>query len=325
MHEPTYSFVIPLCNEEAVLAELHRRLDAVSQSLDGASEFIMVDDGSADDTRRELLKLRDRDSRVKVVALSRNFGHQMAISAGLDFAGGKAVVIMDGDLQDPPELVPKMIARWREGFDVVHATRSALLGEGKLRRVLKSLSYRLLRRASPHNLRVNTGDFRLVDRRVVEIVRNMHETNPYLRGTFAWVGFRQTEVHFDRPERFAGDPKYNLPRLAALAVDGMVGFSVAPLRFALALGFLISSLSFAAAAIVAVLQLSGTSNPPGWTSLMVLVSFLAGIQLIILGVMGLYVGQISEQGRGRPRYLIAEAHGLSSEAARSAPQRIGLR
>jgi polyisoprenyl-phosphate glycosyltransferase len=313
MDEPTYSFVIPVWNEEAVVEELHRRLDAVAGSLDGSSEFILVDDGSTDRTLARLIALRERDRRLKVLSLSRNFGHQSAISAGLDFAQGEAVVIMDGDLQDPPEVVPELVARWREGYDVVYASWTSRAGETWSRRLGKRIAYRLLRRAADSELPLDASDFRLVDRRVAEVVRNMREPNPYLRGMFAWAGFRQTAVPYERPERYAGQPKYTWSGLARLGIAGILGFSTVPLRMALALGFAISALSVAGALLAVVLKLSGASNPPGWTSLVVVVTLLAGLQFIVLGMIGVYVGQISEQGKGRPRYLVAEAHGLSAE------------
>jgi dolichol-phosphate mannosyltransferase len=322
MHEPTYSFVIPVWNEEAVIEELHRRLDAVAGLLDGDSEFILVDDGSEDRTLDRVTALRERDSRVKALSLSRNFGHQIAISAGLDFARGDAVVIMDGDLQDPPEVVLEMAARWRDGFDVVYAAWTSRAGETWAKRLGKRVAYRLLRRAADSELPLDSSDFRLVDRRVAEVVRNMREANPYLRGMFAWAGFRQTAVPYERPERYAGEPKYTWSSLAKLGMAGVLGFSTVPLRMALTLGFTISALSVTGAIVAATLKLSGASNPPGWTSLVVVMALLAGIQLIVLGMIGVYVGQISEQGKGRPRYLVAETHGLSAENDRAEPRRV---
>lgn len=316
---PAYSFVIPVWDEQEVLPELHRRLSEVADSLDGESEFVFVDDGSTDRSRGLLFGFHERDPRVKVVSLSRNFGHQLAISAGLDFARGDAVVIMDADLQDPPELVPLMAKRWREGYEVVNAQRNERPGESRVKIGTARLFYRLLNRASDAELPLDVGDFRLIDGRVAEIVRNMREPNRYLRGMFAWVGFRQTTVSYDRDERFAGETKYSLPRMIRFAADGLLGFSTAPLRAAMALGFLISVLAFAAGIAVVALKLTGDFAAPGWASLTVIVSFFAGIQLVVLGTVGLYVGRIYEQGKARPLYLIAETRGFAPEPDRPGP------
>jgi polyisoprenyl-phosphate glycosyltransferase len=317
---PSYSFVIPVWNEEEVLPELYRRLEAVISKLDGDSEIIFVDDGSEDRSRDVLGELHERDPRVKLVFLSRNFGHQLAISAGLDFARGDAVVIMDSDLQDPPELVPEMIERWREGYEVVHARRRERTGESHLKRATAHLFYRLLHRASDVQLPLDTGDFRLIDGRVAEIVRNMREPNRYLRGMFAWVGFRQSTVDYDRDERFAGETKFTMTRMVRFAADGLLGFSTAPLRLAMALGFAISALAFVIGATAIVLKLAGALPPvSGWASLTVIISFFSGIQLIVLATVGLYVGRAYEQGKQRPLYLLSEARGFKPEPDRPGP------
>jgi polyisoprenyl-phosphate glycosyltransferase len=318
----TYSFVIPVLNEEAVLPELYRRLVSIGGSLDGECEFVFVDDGSTDSTPGLLSGLHQRDGRVKVIRLSRNFGHQMAIRAGLDFARGDAVITMDADLQDPPELVPEMVERWREGYEVVHAQRHHRSGESRVRLGIIHVAYRLLRWSSETDLRLDTGDYRLIDARVAEIVRNMPEPNPYVRGMVAWAGFRQTSVTYDRDPRFAGEAKYTYARLVRLALDGLLGFSTVPLRVAMVLGFVISFLAFGAGITAVGLKLGGVFTPPGWASLTVIVSFLAGIQLLVMGAIGLYVGRIYDQGKHRPLYLVAETHGLAvsrdpTHAARS--------
>jgi dolichol-phosphate mannosyltransferase len=268
-------------------------------------------------------ELRGRDERVKLLFLARNFGHQLAISAGLDFAAGDAVVIMDGDLQDPPEVVLEMIPLWREGYEVVHAVRRQRAGESRLKVWTARGFYRLMRRLSDVEFPVDAGDFRLVDRRVSEVVRDMREPDRYLRGMFAWVGFRQTSVSYDRNERFAGKTKNSWAKMIGFAIDGILGFSVAPLRFILGLGFVISLLSLAWGVVAIVVKLAGSVPPggQGWASLTVLVTFLAGVQLIVLGMMGLYVARAYEQGKNRPLYLIASAEGL--EAGPSRPLREG--
>ena len=317
MAEATYSFVIPVFNEEPVLGELHRRLDSMVGELGGPSEFVFVDDGSDDGSAEEILRLRELDPRVKLVSLSRNFGHQVAISAGLDFATGQAIVIMDADLQDPPEVVPELVERWKEGYEVVYAVREVRPGDPRWRRRAIRLAYRVLSRWSDTELPPDAGDFRLVDRRVADIVRNMRESSRYLRGMFAWVGFRQTGVAYERPERFAGESKYPLPKLVALAVDGLTGFSAAPLRLMLSFGFAIAALSFLAGLTAAVLKITGGLSVPGWASLIVVLTFFTGVQLIILGTIGLYVGRIFEQSRGRPLYLVDQAEGFGAAGPES--------
>jgi polyisoprenyl-phosphate glycosyltransferase len=318
---PTLSFVIPVKDEEEVLPELHRRLDAVARDIQGDCEFILVDDGSTDRSREVMSELRGHDERVKLLFLARNFGHQLAISAGLDFATGDAVVIIDGDLQDPPEVVLEMIPLWREGYEVIHAVRRRRAGESRMKLWTAHRFYRLLNRVSDVKFPVDTGDFRLVDRRVADVVRGMREPDRYLRGMFAWVGFRQTSVSYDRDERFAGKTKNSWTKMISFAIDGILGFSVAPLRFILGLGFVISLLSLAMGVLAIVLKLAGNlpASGQGWASLTVLVTFLAGVQLIVLGMMGLYVARAYEQGKNRPLYLIASAEGL--EAGPSGPLR----
>ena len=310
----TYSFVIPVLDEEEVLPELHRRLSSVAEQLDGECEFVLVDDGSVDRSREVMLDLRAADPRVKLLFLARNFGHQLAISAGLDFASGDAVVIMDADLQDPPEVALEMAALWREGYEVVHAVRLQRTGEGRLKLWTAHFFYRLLRRLSEVDLPLDAGDFRLVDQRVAEVVRGMREPDRYLRGMFAWVGFRQTTLSYERDERFAGTTKISWPRMVRFAIDGILGFSVAPLRAIIGLGFAISGLALLVGLTAIVLKLAGELPPvSGWASLAVLVSFLAGVQLIVLGTVGLYVARVYEQGKQRPLYLVGETHGLDSD------------
>jgi polyisoprenyl-phosphate glycosyltransferase len=308
------SFVVPVRNEEEVLPELHRRLDAVAGQIEGECEFILVDDGSTDRSREVMSELRARDGRVKLLFLARNFGHQLAITAGLDFAGGDAVVIIDGDLQDPPETVLEMIPLWREGYEVVHAVRRRRAGESRMKLWTAHTFYRVLHRLSDVEFPVDAGDFRLVDRRVADVVRSMREPDRYLRGMFAWVGFRQTSVNYDRDERFAGETKNSWHQMISFAIDGIMGFSVTPLRFILGLGFVISALSLIWGLVAIIVKITGSVPPggQGWASLTVLVTFLAGVQLIVLGMIGLYVARAYEQGKHRPLYLVASAEGLDA-------------
>lgn len=310
---PTYSFVIPVCNEEEVLPELHRRLDTIAEQLDGTCEFVLVDDASTDRSRALMLEARDRDQRLKLLFLSRNFGHQLAISAGLDFAEGDAVIIMDADLQDPPEVVLDMAALWREGWEVVHGVRNQRLGESRFKLWTAHTFYRLLRRLSDIDLPLDTGDFRLVDRRVADIVCGMREPHRYLRGLFAWTGFRQTSVTYQRSARYGGKTKNSLAQMIGFAMDGILSFSVAPLRMIIGVGFLMSLVALTFGIVAIVLKLAGALPPiAGWASLTVLVSFLAGVQLIVLGMIGLYVARAYEQGKDRPLYLVTSAYGFES-------------
>jgi dolichol-phosphate mannosyltransferase len=259
-------------------------------------------------------ELRAGDDRVKLLFLARNFGHQLAITAGLDFAEGDAVVIIDGDLQDPPEVVLEMIPLWREGYEVVHAVRRGRAGESRMKLWTAHAFYRVMHRLSDVEFPVDAGDFRLADRRVTSVVRGMREPDRYLRGMFSWVGFRQTTVTYDRDERYAGKTKNSWRRMISFAVDGILGFSVAPLRFIIGLGFAISLLSLAWGLVAIIVKLAGSVPPggQGWASLTVLVTFLAGVQLIVLGMIGLYVARAYQQGKNRPLYLVASAEGLNA-------------
>jgi polyisoprenyl-phosphate glycosyltransferase len=284
----------------------------VLDGLDADAEVLFIDDCSFDRSHEVLLELQRRDGRCKVIRLARNFGHQVAITAGLDFALGDAVIVMDADLQDPPELVPELIARWREGYEVVYAVREERAGEAWLKRKTAAWFYRVLRRLASVNMPVDAGDFRLVDRQALDAFRSLRERGRYVRGMFSWVGFRQTGVPYRRPERFAGEPKYSFRKSLRLAVDGIVSFSNAPLRLALVWGFVFSALSFVVGIAAIVAKLAGAFVVPGWASIVVVVSFLGGIQLTLMGMMGLYIGRIYEEVKARPLYIVREAHGLGS-------------
>jgi glycosyltransferase involved in cell wall biosynthesis len=234
---PEYSLVVPVHNEEETLPELVRQLALLLERLDGPAEVIFVDDGSTDRSYELMLTAREADSRIKILRLSRNFGHQIAITAGMDVAPGNAVIIMDADLQDPPDVVLEMAARWREGFDVIYGVREERRGDSRFKKATAAAFYRLFRRMSDIDVPLDAGDFRLVDRTALDAFRAMRETNRYVRGMFGWIGFRQVGVRFERAERFAGDTKYPLTKMIKFASDGLVSFSTAPLRFALKLGF----------------------------------------------------------------------------------------
>lgn len=311
---PRYSVVIPVFNERESLPELHRRVSAVLDGLDGTAEILYVDDCSFDGTSELLVELQRGDPRVKVIRFARNFGHQIAITAGLDYATGDAVIVMDGDLQDPPELVPDLVARWQEGYEVVYAVRERREGESWLKRTTATWFYRLLRRIASVDMPLDAGDFRLVDRAALDAFRSMRERTRYVRGMFSWVGFRQIGVPYRRPERFAGEPKYSFRKSLRLAADGLISFSNAPLRLALVGGVLFSSLAFVVGIFAVVARLAGAFTVPGWTSILVVVSFLGGIQLMLMGMLGLYISRIYDEVKARPLYVIREAHGIAAHA-----------
>jgi glycosyltransferase involved in cell wall biosynthesis len=315
MDRPRYSFVLPVYEEEETLPELYRRLVAVVDGLDGEAELIFVDDGSRDASAAVLLDLHTRDPRVKVLRLSRNFGHQVALSAGLDAAAGEAIVIMDADLQDPPELVPELIAKWREGNEIVYAVRQDRSVEPLWRRSTIALAYRILARMSDVEIPVDAGDFRLVDRRALDAFKALRESNRYVRGMFSWVGFRQVGVPYTREARHAGKTKYPLHKLVQLGSDGLLSFSDAPLRLALVLGFVVSICAFILGTSTIVMRLMNIGYVPGWASLVSVVTFLGGVQLIVIGMLGLYVGRIYDEVKRRPLYLVRETYGLTVPAA----------
>jgi glycosyltransferase involved in cell wall biosynthesis len=313
MSAPEYSIVIPVHDEAECLPELIPRLAELMDKLDGSSEVLLVDDGSRDDSYRLMVDAHERDPRFQAIRLSRNFGHQAALTAGLDRARGDAVIVMDADLQDPPEVILDMVARWRDGFEVVHAVRSERRGEGALKRATASAYYRLLRRVTDVDIPANVGDFRLVDRSALDAFRSLRERNRYVRGLFAWIGFRQTEVPYVREPRFAGDTKYPRRKMTKLAFDGIVSFSTTPLRVCLRIGFLLSVLSILAAIAVVILKLTGAVLVPGWTSLVVAITFLGGIQLSTIGILGEYVARIHDEVRARPLYIVRETSGSGAE------------
>lgn len=302
---PELSVILPVYNELQNLAPLHRRLTA---TLDGEStpyELVFVDDGSTDGSTELLRGMAGDGSRVTVVELARNFGHQVAISAGLDFARGAAVIVMDADLQDPPEVLPEFIAKWREGYEVVYAIREQRQ-ESWPKRMAYAAFYRMLRKVTAVDIPLDAGDFCIMDRKVVDLLRAMPERNRFLRGIRSWVGFRQTGLAYQRQARHSGRPKYTFGRLMILALDGFVSFSHAPLRVASLAGIGISLLSLVLAAYYLVKKVISGLNPPGFATLVVAVFFLAGVQLLTLGVIGEYVGRILDEVKRRPLYVVRQ-------------------
>src|SRR2546425_5549487 len=306
--EPDLSVVVPVYNEEGNIPVLYSRVSTVLEKLGMHYEIIFVDDGSKDKSPPLLDTLVDKDTHVAVVGLARNFGHQVAITAGLEHARGNAVVVMDADLQDPPEMLPQFIAKWREGHDVVYAIREQR-PEGWLKRLAYAIFYRLLQRVANVEIPLDSGDFCIMSRRVVDELIRMPERNRFVRGIRSWVGFNQVGVPYKRDARHAGRPKYTLSRLLVLALDGLISFSHTPLRIASLSGLVISLLSFLLAVFYAVKKLTTGLNPPGFATLVVAIFFLAGIQLITMGVMGEYVGRIFEEVKQRPLYIVRRVIG----------------
>ncbi|HEY0223537.1 MAG TPA: glycosyltransferase family 2 protein [Pseudolabrys sp.] len=311
-----YSIVVPVFNEQAVLPVLLRRLDLLMASLDGAAEAIFVDDGSSDTSSIVLRAKAKDDPRYRFIGLSRNFGHQIAITAGMDAAQGDAVIVMDADLQDPPEVVGQMIEKWKEGYEVVYGRRLSRQGDSAFKQWTASLFYKLLGRLSSVEIPRDTGDFRLIDRKVLDAFKAMPEQDRFVRGMFAWLGFRQTEVAFHRLPRLAGETKYPLFKMLRLAANGVVGFSDAPLRLAIWGGFAVSALAALYALYVGAHWLMGDKSlVAGWASTIIIVSFLSGINMIMTGIMGLYVGRIYAEVKRRPLYVVREKAGFDRAAA----------
>jgi len=303
--EPLLSVVIPIYNEQATLSELYRRLTHVlSENLaELAYEIVFVNDGSIDGSIQILSELHADDPVVKVVNLSRNFGHQAALTAGLDYAKGDAVICMDGDVQDPPEIIPTLVARWRDGNDVVYAVRK-LRKDGFIKRGCYAAFYRLLRRLSMVSIPLDAGDFALMDRRVVDCLKTLPERSRFIRGLRTWVGFRQTGVEYEREKRYAGTPKYTWPKLVHLAVNGLLSFSALPLRMATAVGFMISFCSLLGIIVALYLKLFTDQAIPGWTATVIPMLVLGGIQLLSIGILGEYIAQIFDEVKRRPLYLV---------------------
>jgi dolichol-phosphate mannosyltransferase len=300
-----YSIVAPAVNEEDALPHFYDRVVAVMEQVGEPFEVVLVNDGSSDSTFRVMRALHERDPRVRVVDFSRNFGHQIAISAGLDYARGDAVIIIDSDLQDPPEVIPQLIARWKAGAEVVYAQRARRTGETRFKLWTAAAFYRLIARITSVEIPRDTGDFRLLDRRVVETLVTMREHHRFMRGLSAWVGFRQEAVSYDRHERFAGTTKYPLRKMIRFALDAITAFSYAPLQLATSFGFLLAALSLVGIVVAIIVRVFGGAIQGQGTTLIV-VLFLGGIQLIFLGIIGEYLGRIYDEVRARPLYIVRE-------------------
>lgn len=304
---PTFTVIAPIYNEAENIPELYTRVCKVMEETRESWELIMVDDGSTDGSTDLIRSFGSQDSRVKPVIFARNFGHQIAVTAGLDYSRGDAVVIIDSDLQDPPEVILKLIEKWREGYEVVYAVRSEREGETWFKEFTASLFYRLIYRITDVDIPRDTGDFRLLDRKVVDVMGQMRERHRFLRGMSVWVGFKQTGVEYKRAARFAGETKYPFRKMFKFAVDAITSFSYFPLQLAMYLGFLAAGISILAIPVVVILRASGSQAFFGQASTLIAVLFLGGVQLISLGILGEYIGRLYDEAKGRPLYVVSEA------------------
>jgi polyisoprenyl-phosphate glycosyltransferase len=316
--KPVISILAPVYNEEPVLPELYRRVREVMEEVGEPWELVLVNDGSRDRSAEVIAALHKQDPRVKGLSFSRNFGFQIAVTAGLDHVEGDAVILADADLQDPPDVFPAMIQRWREGYDVVYGVRASREGETWFKLVTAKLFYRLIYRITDINIPLDTGDFRLMDRRVINVLRRMPERNRFLRGMIPWLGFRQTGVPYERRARFAGESKFSgMRQMLPFALDAITSFSYLPLQLATYLGFGLAALSGLAIIAVILLRLLGPTTPlAGQATTLVVVLFLGGVQLISLGIIGEYLGRIYDEVKGRPLYLIDESWGIEPNEKR---------
>lgn len=287
-----YSIVVPVFNEEKVLNELYRRLTIVMSKLRESYEIIFINDGSIDNSLEIMEKLHSKDKRIKIIDFSRNYGQQIATTAGIDYATGEAIVIIDADLQDPPKVIPELVKKWKKGYDVVYGVRKKREGENFFKKVTASIFYKFLNKIADINIPLDAGDFRLIDRKVANNLKTIREKNRYIRDLTSWIGFRQIGVLYDREKRFAGYTKYTLGKMLKLALDAVFSFSNYPLKIAIYIGFLISELSFLYLIYVLILKIFMDVTIQGWASIIVAVLFLGGVQLMCIGIIGEYIGRI---------------------------------
>ena len=304
---PTFSVIAPIYNEVENLPELYRRVSEVMDSTGETWELILVDDGSSDGSTELMRNLAEEDQRVRPVIFARNFGHQIAVTGGMDYSRGQAVIVIDADLQDPPEVILKLITKWREGYEVVYAVRAEREGESWFKLVTAAAFYRLIQRITDVNIPLDTGDFRLLDRKVVDVMGRMRERHRFLRGMSSWSGFKQIGVEYKRAKRFAGETKYPFRKMIKFASDAITGFSYFPLQLATYMGFISAGFSCLAIPIVIVLRLAGSRAFFGQASTLIAVLFLGGVQLISLGILGEYIGRLYDEAKGRPLYVVRDA------------------
>lgn len=323
---PRFSFVVPVYNEAENIPELYRRIAGVMDQLEGAAELILINDGSQDQSLAMIRELRQRDSRVCYLNLARNFGHQIAVTAGLNFSRGEAVVVLDADLQDPPELVPSMLALWQQGYQVVYGQRIQRHRETWFKRLTAHFFYRVLKSLADIEIPTDSGDFCLLDRAVIDVLNALPERNRYLRGLRAWVGFSQTAIQFERDPRFAGEVKYTFQKSLSLAINGLVSFSKVPLRLSTYLGLFSALMALVMAGLVLYWRLFIPNSPlTGMTMIIVAIFFLGAVQLISIGILGEYIGRIYEEVKNRPLYVLREIAGFEAanptEYALALPER----
>ncbi|KPL78992.1 glycosyltransferase [Ornatilinea apprima] len=307
MMQPTFSIIAPVFNERENLPALRERVSEVMNQTGEPWELILVDDGSKDGSTDIIRQMGKEDEHVRPVIFARNFGHQLAVTAGLDYSRGKAVVIIDSDLQDPPEVILDLIAKWREGYEVVYAVRAEREGETWFKMFTASLFYRIIYRITDVDIPLDTGDFRLLDRQVVNVMNSMRERHRFLRGMSAWVGFRQVGVAYKRRARMAGETKYPFKKMLRLALNAITGFSYFPLQVATYMGFISAGVSILAIPVVIIMRLMGDQAFLGQASTLISVLFLGGVQLISLGILGEYIGRIYDEVKGRPLYIVHDA------------------
>ncbi|CAN5604108.1 glycosyltransferase family 2 protein [soil metagenome] len=305
---PQLSIIIPIYNEEGNIPSLFERLNQAVLQLNVECEFVFVNDGSRDGSIKLIKNLAEKHSAVRYIDFARNFGHQVAVTAGLDHCSGKVAVIIDADLQDPPELIPDLYKKWEEGFEVVYAKRRSREGETKLKKLTAKMFYRILKKITSINIPVDTGDFRLIDRKIIEVLKKMPEQQKFLRGQISWIGFRQTYIEYDRDSRHAGKTGYTFKKMIRLALDGITSFSNLPLKFATFAGFMVSGIAFIMILYALYSRFISKDYVPGWTSLMLAVLFIGGVQLICIGIIGEYISRLSSNIRNRPLYIMNETN-----------------
>jgi dolichol-phosphate mannosyltransferase len=303
---PEFSIIIPIYNEQENIHKLYDRLKSVMNGMNVSHEFVFVNDGSRDRSMILIKELAAKDNSVRYINLSRNFGHQIAVTAGIDHVRGKAIVIIDADLQDPPELIAEMYAKMKEGFEVVYAKRKSRKGESTLKKLTAKWFYRILASITSIDIPVDTGDFRLMDRKIVDVLRTMPEQQKFLRGQISWIGFNQTYVEYNRDERQGGETGYTYKKMLRFALDGITSFSNLPLKFATAAGFVVSGITFIVILYALYARFISKDFVPGWTSLILAVLFIGGVQLITIGIIGEYISRLSANVRNRPLYIMGE-------------------
>ena len=305
--EPTFSIIAPIYNEACCIRELYDRITEVMDRTEEPWEILLINDGSVDDSAQIIRDLAQQDERVRPVLFARNFGHQIAVTAGLDYSRGQAVIIIDSDLQDPPEVILELVEKWRAGYEVVYAVRAEREGESAFKKFTASLFYRIIHSITDVKIPMDTGDFRLMDRKVVNVMNQMREHHRFLRGMSAWVGFRQTGVEYKRAARFAGETKYPFRKMLRLALTAITGFSYFPLQVATYLGFIAAGIALIAIPFVIVMRAVQTQAFIGQATTLIAVLFFGGVQLICLGILGEYIGRIYDETKGRPLYIVSES------------------